>query len=118
MRTLALLLVLGCRGGGTDRSYPVPTGGDRDRGLAAIVRVGCDACHEVPGVRGLHGRLAPPLADFAHRAVIAGVVPNNPANLTRWLLDPPKISPRTAMPALELTGQEARDVAAYLYTLD
>jgi cytochrome c len=109
---------LACRGSGTDRSYPVSTGGDRTRGLAAIERLGCGACHDIPGVRGLHGRLAPSLDDFTHRAVIAGILPNSPANLTRWLLDPPSISPRTAMPVLGLTDQEARDVAAYLYNLD
>jgi cytochrome c1 len=117
-RALLVLALIACRGGGTDRSYPVATGGDRTRGLATIQRTGCGACHDIPGVRGLHGRLAPSLADFAHRAVIGGVLPNSPANLTRWLIDPPKISPRTAMPALGLTDQEARDVAAYLYTLD
>jgi cytochrome c2 len=102
---------------GLDRSYPVPTGGEHQRGLAVIERVGCAACHEIPGVRSLRSRVAPSLDDFAHRGVIAGILPNNPANLTRWLLDPPRISPRTAMPALGLTDQEARDVAAYLYTL-
>jgi cytochrome c len=115
---LALLGMAGCRGAGTDRSYPVSTGGDRSRGLATIDRAGCGACHDIPGVRSLHGRLAPSLADFAHRAVIAGILPNSPANLTRWLIDPPSISPRTAMPVLGLTDQEARDVAAYLYHLD
>jgi cytochrome c1 len=114
----ALIAAMACRGAGTDRSYPVSTGGDRTRGLAAIGHFGCAACHAIPGVRALHGRLAPPLGDFAHRAVIAGVLPNSPANLTRWLIDPPSISPRTAMPALGLTDQEARDVAAYLYSLD
>ncbi|HET9621541.1 MAG TPA: c-type cytochrome [Kofleriaceae bacterium] len=118
MRIALVLALVACRGAGTDRSYPVRTGGDRARGLATIERVGCGACHDIPGVRGLHGRLAPSLADFAHRAVIAGALPNDPANLTRWLLDPPRFSPRTAMPALGLTEQEARDVAAYLYTLD
>ena len=117
MRRLALLVTLAACSTGLDRSYPVPTGGEPEHGLAVIERVGCGACHDIPGVRGLHGRLAPALDDFAHRAVIAGILPSTPANLTRWLLDPPRISPRTAMPALGLTDQEARDVAAYLYTL-
>jgi cytochrome c1 len=118
MRALIVLALIACRGGGTDRSYPVPTGGDPALGVATIQRVGCAACHDIPGIRGLHGRLAPSLADFAHRAVIGGVLPSTPANLTRWLIDPPAISPHTAMPALGLTDQEARDVAAYLYSLD
>jgi cytochrome c2 len=119
MRGALLVLALaGCRGSGTDRTYPVATGGDPEHGRAEIVRYGCAACHEIPGVRELHGRVAPALADFAHRGVIAGVVPNTPDNLEHWLVDPPAISPRTAMPPLGLTQEEARDVAAYLYTLD
>jgi cytochrome c1 len=107
-----------CRGEATDRSYPLRTGGDPARGLQSMERVGCAACHDIPGIRTFHARVAPSLDDFSHRAVIAGILPNSPANLTRWLLDPPRVSPHTAMPALGLSDQEARDVAAYLYTLD
>jgi cytochrome c1 len=32
-------------------------------------------------------------------------------------MDAPKMKPRTAMPDLGLSEQQARDVAAYLYTL-
>ena len=34
-----------------------------------------------------------------------------------WLLDPGAISPGSAMPALGLSEAEARDAAAYLFTL-
>ena len=37
--------------------------------------------------------------------------------LVAWLRDPPAISPGTAMPNLDLTEAQARDMAAYLYTL-
>jgi cytochrome c2 len=118
MKWLAVFVLAACHGSGSDRSYALATGGDPDDGLVAIEEHGCAACHAIPGVRSLRGSVGPSLADFAHRSVIAGILPNSPPNLTHWLLDPPRISPHTAMPAVGLTEQEARDVAAYLYTLD
>lgn len=93
------------------------TGGDPRCGLATIERVGCGACHEIPGVVGVSGRVGPSLAGFGTRAYIGGVAANRPDHLVRWLMDPRVLSPRSAMPALGLGPDEARDVAAYLYTL-
>lgn len=94
------------------------TGGDAERGAALIRALGCGACHDVPGIRGSRGVIGPPLDAFARRGFIAGRLPNTPANLVRWLEDPPAVDPQTAMPALDMTAADARDVAAYLYTLD
>jgi cytochrome c1 len=74
-------------------------------------------CHTIPGVLGARGIVGPPLTAFAHRAFIGGTIPNTPTNLVRWVLDPPAVDPRTAMPDLGLREQQARDVAAFLYTL-
>jgi len=49
--------------------------------------------------------------------MIAGELPNVPDNLVRWIMNPPAIEPGTAMPDLGLSKQQARDIAAYLYTL-
>lgn len=92
-------------------------GADPGRGRAVIAAMGCGACHMVPGIAGAGGLVGPPLAKFGRRAIIAGVVANRPDNLVRWLLDPPSVAPGTAMPDLGLTEPQARDVAAYLYTL-
>jgi cytochrome c2 len=54
---------------------------------------------------------------MARRSVIAGIVPNTPENLERFLLDPHAVSPESAMPRLGLRVQDARDIAAYLSTL-
>jgi cytochrome c1 len=37
--------------------------------------------------------------------------------MVRWIVNPPFIDPLTAMPATGITEAEARDVAAYLYSL-
>jgi len=52
---------------------------------------------------------------MAERAWVAGVLPNEPAALVRWIVDPRAVDPRTAMPDLGVSEAEARDMAAYLY---
>jgi cytochrome c2 len=106
--------VLACRG----PAAPRLRGGDPDRGERVIIARGCGACHEIPGIRGARGDVAAPLAQFARRAFIDGRLPNAPETLVLWLVDPPATDPATAMPSLGLSEQEARDAAAYLYTLD
>jgi cytochrome c len=93
------------------------TGGDPDRGRQALARYGCITCHTIPGISEARGLTGPPLDRFAHRTYVGGVVPNTPGNLIAWIMDPPAIDPRTAMPATGISEAEARDVAAYLYTL-
>jgi mono/diheme cytochrome c family protein len=120
---LALLLcaagAASCRGGNPGESvgYDVRIGGDPIRGIAVIEQSSCGACHTIPGVRGAHGMAAAPLIFFSRRTFIAGEVPNTPENLVRWVRSPQSIEARTAMPAVGLSDQQARDVAAYLYTL-
>lgn len=92
-------------------------GGDPDRGVPAMIDHGCGACHSIPGVTGARGSVGPPLGGFAGRAYVAGVLPNTPAGLVSWLIDPTAHAPSTAMPDLGVTEAEARDMAAYLYTL-
>jgi cytochrome c1 len=82
-----------------------------------IEQKNCGACHTIPGIRRARGMVAPPLYWFSRRTFIAGQLPNTPANLVRWVQSPVSVEPRTAMPMVGLSDQEARDVAAYLYTL-
>jgi cytochrome c2 len=92
-------------------------GADAERGHALIASYGCGLCHAIDGVRGADGTVGPPLDDFAQRSLVAGIVPNTPAQLVAWLVDPPAIAPETGMPNMGISGPEARDMAAYLYTL-
>lgn len=93
-------------------------GGEPERGRAAIERLGCAACHSIPGIAGQRGNVGPPLADFAQRAYVAGSLPNTPQHLMQWLRDPASVDPRTAMPALGISAAEAADIAAYLYAAE
>ena len=78
----------------------------------------CNACHTIPGITGSASAVGPPLAGIARRSLIAGKLANNQDNMSRWLLDPKAIAPLTAMPAMGITDQDAKDMAAYLATLD
>lgn len=113
----ALLGLTGCTGDSITSAYTVETGGDAHRGVDVITRYRCGACHYIPGIRNARGMVGPPLMFFGQRTFIAGEVPNSPENLVRWIRSPKSIEPGTAMPELGLSDQDARDVAAYLYTL-
>ena len=111
------LALAGCARDQSPPAFSVSAGGNSDAGKELIVSKGCGACHVIPGVQGARGLVGPPLYFFSRRTMIAGELPNTPDNLVRWIKDPKQVEPGTAMPDLGLDDQQARDVAAYLYTL-
>lgn len=113
----AVLTTAGCTGGNIDREYGVATGGNAPRGKQVIAEKSCGSCHTIPGIRGARGMVGPPLYFFSRRTYVAGHLPNNTESLVRWVRSPQSVDPATAMPNLGLTDQQARDVAAFLYTL-
>lgn len=91
--------------------------GDPSRGIDLMREAGCGSCHTIPGVDGANAWVGPPLTHWRERELIAGQLPNTGANLVRWIQDPRAVEPGTAMPDTGLSAQQARDVAAYLFTL-
>lgn len=110
-------LTVGCAGNGAEHTAEVATGGDIERGAAAIHRYGCGSCHIIPGIDGAHGLAGPPLSGIASRIYIAGVLQNTPPNMMRWIENPPAVDEHTIMPNLGVTHRDAIDIAGYLYTL-
>lgn len=116
---IAAVVIVVVLGACSSPSAPAPTvmGGDIGRGREAIDRYGCAACHAIPGVRRAEtSTVGPPLHDFAERSYIAGVLVNSEENLVRWITDPKAVNPQTAMPDLDVSDLEARDIVAYLYS--
>ena len=113
----ACLVAAGCRQVELERRAEAMTGGSPQRGKAAINRYGCGSCHTIPGVRGANALVGSNLDQVASRMYIAGVLPNTPDNMIRWIQHPRDVDPLTAMPNLGVTDQDARDIAGYLYTL-
>jgi len=93
------------------------TGGDPDQGALLIARFGCVGCHVIPGVDGALGQVGPELGGLARRTFVAGVVPNTVDNLVRFIVDPQSVDEKSAMPVTGINGEQARDVAAYLYSI-
>lgn len=95
----------------------IPGDGDPRRGKTALSQYACSTCHQIPGVTGARNPVGPPLDRIATRKYLAGVLPNVPQNMIRWLRSPQAVDPRTAMPDLGVSERDARDIAAYLATL-
>ena len=101
---------------GCEKSRP-DLAGDPEHGRLLLRQYGCGTCHSIPGVAAAKGNVGPPLEGIARRVYLAGVLPNTPANMTRWIRAPQAIDPRTAMPDMQVPEPHAQDMVAYLYRL-
>ncbi len=97
---------------------PASSLGNVMAGRRAIDEYLCATCHQIPGVVGGDSTVGPPLGGIGTRKYIGGMLPNSPENMLRWLRDPQQIKPGSAMPNLHIREKDARDIAAYLYTLN
>jgi putative membrane protein len=113
---LALVTIVSCDRASGDEGHMVANA-SAERGSLAVRRYGCGSCHTIPGITGARGLVGPPLGGIASRVYIAGVLPNEPDNMIRWIEDPPGVDEKTAMPNMGVTARDARDISAYLYTL-
>jgi putative membrane protein len=111
----ALLALGGCDEAGVGTRFTDI--GDPERGALYIEQAGCGSCHEIPGIDGAEGLVGPPLDHMGKRIFIAGLMRNTPANMMTWLQNPQEIVPGNAMPDMGITDEQARDITAYLYTL-
>jgi cytochrome c2 len=113
------LLILGCVAiAGGCQAQPPPASGDAERGRLLLRQFPCRHCHTIPGVANARGKVGPPLDRLSQRVYLAGTLPNTRDNLVRWILAPQDVKPGSAMPDLGVTELHARDMAAYLYTLE
>jgi cytochrome c oxidase assembly factor CtaG/cytochrome c2 len=93
------------------------TGGDAGRGEVKIQHYGCIACHTIPGIQS-EALVGPPLMRYAGRSYINGKLQNTPTNLIHFLQRPQEVQPGSAMPEMNVTEADARDIAAYLYSFN
>jgi cytochrome c len=112
-----VLLVAGCSAVPLARSQQVGSG-EAEVGKRLISDYGCVGCHVVPGIRAEPAYVGPPLDHWGKRSYIAGALTNNEVNLVRWIVGPQQVEPGTAMPDLDVTEQDATNIAAYLLSLE
>jgi cytochrome c2 len=94
-----------------------PASGDAHRGRILLHQYGCGTCHTIPGVARAHGTVGPPLDDVRRRVYLAGMLPNTPETMARWIQEPQTLKPHVAMPEMGVPQDHARDMVAYLYGL-
>ena len=114
------LLVLALFAGGCEPEEPrdrAPSA-QRERGRLLLAQYQCGSCHTIPDVQAARGRTGPTLAAFGRRSYIAGHVPNGAEPLVRWIVAPAALVPGTTMPAMGVSPEDARDMAAYLLALE
>ncbi len=78
-------------------------GADPEAGRWVFEERGCQACHAIDGVGGDHG---PDLSKAGEKL--------RPEWTAAWIKRPRHYNPEARMPALRLSDEEARDVAAYV----
>ena len=114
---LATLIAAGCGEGDVVAEARRRTGGEPARGRELVRVYGCGSCHTLQGVSGAGGVVGPPLDGLGSRTHLAGRLPNTPENLMLWIRHPQRVAPGTNMPDLGIGERDARDLAAFLYTL-
>jgi cytochrome c len=112
---VVFVAVVAYSGRSASARVPAMPGTDAGRGGRLISQLGCGSCHAIHGIAGADGEVGPPLTDLVRRREIAGVLPNTPDNLARWIAHPQQIDPGDVMPDLGLTEAQASDIARYLY---
>ena len=113
MRTLVLAWIALAACAGDVRA----AGASAENGKLLLRQYGCGTCHRIPGVAAAQGDVGPPLAGVASRVYLAGVLPNSPENMARWIRAPRQYKPNTTMPELGVSEAQAREMVAYLQGL-
>lgn len=115
---LALLMFAACKKDIRKAASEMTGGGDPDAGKSTLARRNCNACHKIPGVESSRATGGPSLEHWTQHELIAKRYPNTPENLMHWIQDPRAMVDTTYMPSMGVQEKEARDIAAYLYTLE
>jgi cytochrome c len=98
------------------------TGGDPQAGKDKIVLHDCHSCHEIPGIPLNSDRRGPSLKHWARQSTIAKKWPNTPENLEDFLQHPERMlhgsGMKSEMTMSSVKPGDAKDIAAYLYSID
>jgi cytochrome c len=98
------------------------TGGDPQAGKQKIVLHDCHSCHEIPGVTVNADRRGPSLKHWARQSSIIKKWPNTPDSLEDFLQHPERMlhgnGLKSEMTMSSVKAGDAKDIAAYLYSID
>jgi cytochrome c oxidase subunit 2 len=88
-------------------------------GAALFRSYGCGGCHAIRGTEA-RGVIGPDLTHVGGRETIgAGILPNTPEAVARWIADPREIKPGAHMPGFGMAPErDIQAIAAYLGGLE
>jgi cytochrome c oxidase subunit 2 len=91
-----------------------PAAGEARAGENVFMTQQCQSCHTIRGTAA-RGTIGPDLTHLATRKTLAALtIPNNRADLTKWVADPQSIKPGNKMPGLNLSPTQLRQVVTFL----
>ncbi|MBX5241117.1 cytochrome c oxidase subunit II [Rhizobium sp. NLR22b] len=91
-----------------------PTDGDAAAGELVFMSKPCAACHTIRGTEA-SGTSGPDLTHVGSRSMIAaGRLENTRGSVAAWIADPQTLKPGNNMPLVPLTGEELRQLSAYM----
>jgi cytochrome c oxidase subunit II len=94
-----------------------PVTGEAQLGRKIFHEMTCVNCHAIRGEAD-ESNAGPDLTHVASRRYLgAGIVPNTPENLRRWLVNPHEVKPGVLMPNFKLNDEQLNDLLAYFKTL-
>lgn len=98
------------------KAQPVPPVQAKGQDLFALH--GCGACHRIGGTEA-KGEVGPELTRFGDRSTVgAGLLPNTPENVARFIRETDTLKPRSRMPAYAaLSNEDALEIARWLGSL-
>lgn len=83
-------------------------------GAMTFLISGCAACHTIAGTPA-QGKTGPNLTNVGRRTTLAaGLIPNTPEAMARWLSDPDSVKPGALMPDLNLDEQRLGELVRFL----
>ena len=95
---------------------PAARGSPAERGRQVFARSACLGCHTIAGVS--RGTVGPNLTHVGSRTTIAaGLFPNTPEYLRRWIANAPSLKPGAQMTPQGLSDDDLTAVVAYLQSL-
>lgn len=86
-------------------------------GKAVFMTKQCAACHTVRGTEA-SGTTGPDLTHIgSRRTIAAGLLDNTRGSIAAWIADPQTLKPGNNMPLVALSGDELRQLSAYMESL-
>jgi len=98
------------------------TGGDPAQGREKVVLHDCHSCHEIPGIPINREARGPSLRHWSRSRTIAKTWPNTADNLEDFIEHPERMLHGTGlkneMTMSSVKPEDAKDIAAYLFSLE